>query len=85
MDGTPHRAIYTGRELAELLAEHDRKYPKHGTDCPCGHGLIRATRTLFGSTVPAAQPVPRVVHEPRPYVSPDVRRGTTRGTGCHGR
>lgn len=90
----PHGPIYTYRELAELVAVHDREHPDHGGDCSCRHGLITAARALF---VSMAQPIPRmvhgprryvrpdVVHEPRPYVPPDVVRGTTRGWAAHDR
>lgn len=77
----PRAPIYTSRELVELLAEHDRTYPGHGNGCSCGNGLIRAARTLFAST---ARPGPVAAFAPRPYVSPDVRRGTTLGSGHHG-
>ncbi|MGH9961828.1 MAG: hypothetical protein ACREBC_32645, partial [Pyrinomonadaceae bacterium] len=71
-----HPPIYSTRELAKLLAEHDQGHPDHGNDCTCHHGLFKAARTLFAST---ARPVSVAANEPRPYVSPDVLRGTTRG------
>jgi hypothetical protein len=75
---TDRAPIYSTRELATWLVEHDRNYPQHGSDCSCRHGLISAARVLFAST---ARLAPVVVFEPRPYVSPDVLRGTTLGTG----
>jgi hypothetical protein len=77
MTAAPQARIYTLRELADLLAQHDREHPKHGENCGCRHGLIWAARMLFAST---ARPAPVAVFEPRPYVPPDVRRGTTRGS-----
>jgi hypothetical protein len=75
----PQAKIYSTRELADMLNEHDRKHPSHRSNCGCGHGLIKAARDLFARTLPP--PIPIQQPGPRPYVPPDVRRGTTKGVG----
>lgn len=71
-----HAPIYSTRELVALLTEHDREHPDHGNECTCRQGLIKAIRILLASKT---RPVPVVVNAPRPYVPPDVLRGTTKG------
>jgi hypothetical protein len=78
MTATPTR-VYSTRELAELLNDHDRKHPLHRSNCGCHNGLIKATRELFAAT--SRPPMPIQQPGPRPYVPPDVRRGTTKGDG----
>jgi len=58
--------VYTAKELAELVAVHDREHSDHKFDCMCHNGILPALRTFFQ---PAGQPVS---DSPRPYVPPDV-------------
>jgi hypothetical protein len=69
--------IYTTRELAELLTEHDEKHSRRRFGCDCDQKLIDATRELFARTLPLPAPIPQ---QPglRPYVSPFARMGAGR-------
>jgi hypothetical protein len=65
--GNPHTPIYTRRDLAELVAEHDREHPDHSDNCDCENGLISMLRVYFAPTEPI------ITDEPAPYIPPDTR------------
>ncbi len=66
-----HMPIYGRKDLAELVAKHDREFPDHGANCACQNGLITTLRTYFAPV----EPVTNVV---APYVPPDSRPGRIR-------
>lgn len=59
--------IYARKDLAALVAEHDREHPDHGPDCGCRNGLIWTLRIYFAPAVSVGGS-----GGPPPYVPPDV-------------
>ncbi len=68
MTGKPHTSIYTRRDLAELVARHDRQHPDHRDGCDCETGIIAILRRIY-----FAPTEPITTDEPKPYSPPDTQ------------